>query len=104
MVTLKRRHGVVSREVDSRSRPRANADDQRTPEPDHAGRITHENIETRAYDIYRGRQRDGIPGDAQSDWLRAERELSSFVPDPSVASDVPPGPPVGGDERPARLN
>jgi hypothetical protein len=34
---------------------------------------SHEEIKRRAYEIYR--ERDGLPGDALDDWLRAEREL-----------------------------
>jgi hypothetical protein len=36
---------------------------------------TDERIRRRAYEIYRERQRLGLPGDPASDWLRAEKQL-----------------------------
>ncbi|UCG33760.1 MAG: DUF2934 domain-containing protein [Phycisphaerales bacterium] len=38
-------------------------------------RITQQRIRRRAYEIYRERQRLGLPGDPASDWLRAEKQL-----------------------------
>jgi len=38
----------------------------------------HEEIRRRAYEIYL--ERDGLPGDALDDWLRAERELQKVAP------------------------
>lgn len=39
--------------------------------------VTPEQIQARAYEIYKARQ--GGPGDAVSDWLQAERELHTAV-------------------------
>jgi hypothetical protein len=38
-----------------------------------------EQIRQRAYGIYEMRCREGMPGDAVSDWLRAEQELRPGV-------------------------
>jgi hypothetical protein len=38
---------------------------------------SHEEIRRRAYEIYL--ERDGLPGDALDDWLRAERELQKVA-------------------------
>jgi hypothetical protein len=38
---------------------------------------SHEEIRLRAYEIYL--QRNGLPGDALDDWLRAERELQKVA-------------------------
>ena len=38
---------------------------------------SHEEIRLRAYEIYL--ERNGIPGDALDDWLRAERELQKVA-------------------------
>ncbi len=65
-----------------------NKDIQRRPEtqppiPAGAGRkvgeethieVTPDRIRVRAYEIYQAR--DGAPGDAESDWAQAERELN----------------------------
>jgi len=60
----------------------------------HAG--SHEEIKRRAYEIYR--ERDGLPGDALGDWLRAEREFQKvdlFRRDWNRLQDaVPPAPNV----------
>jgi hypothetical protein len=40
---------------------------------DRAGEPTLEQIQARAYEIYVARK--GAPGDPQTDWLQAEREL-----------------------------
>ena len=37
--------------------------------------INHDEICQRAYFISKHRQREGIPGDATSDWIEAERQL-----------------------------
>lgn len=37
---------------------------------------SHTTVASRAYAIWQNRQRFGIPGNAYSDWLEAERELS----------------------------
>ena len=38
---------------------------------------SHEEIRQRAFEIYL--ERDGLPGDALDDWLRAERELQKVA-------------------------
>jgi len=38
--------------------------------------LTEEDIRFRAYLLFRERARTGAPGDALSDWCRAQRELS----------------------------
>jgi hypothetical protein len=38
---------------------------------------SHEEIRCRAYEIYL--ERNGLPGDALDDWLRAERELQKVA-------------------------
>ena len=38
---------------------------------------SHEEIKRRAYEIYL--ERNGLPGDALDDWLRAERELQKIA-------------------------
>jgi hypothetical protein len=38
---------------------------------------SHEEIRRRAYEIYL--ERNGLPGDALDDWLRAERELQKVA-------------------------
>jgi hypothetical protein len=38
---------------------------------------SHEETRRRAYEIYL--ERDGLPGDALDDWLRAERELQKVA-------------------------
>ena len=45
------------------------------PSANHAP--SHEEIRRRAYEIYL--ERDGHPGDALDDWLRAERELQKIA-------------------------
>jgi hypothetical protein len=37
--------------------------------------LTEENLRFRAYMLFRERERTGTPGDALSDWCRAQREL-----------------------------
>lgn len=39
-------------------------------------RVSESDIRFRAYLIYRARVSQGLPGDAVSDWLQAEHELS----------------------------
>jgi hypothetical protein len=36
-----------------------------------------EHVRSQAYLLFEERQRAGVPGDAVSDWLRAERELNA---------------------------
>jgi hypothetical protein len=38
-------------------------------------RYTDEQIRHRAYEIFLSRQREEVPGDPVSDWVRAEQEL-----------------------------
>ena len=38
-------------------------------------RVTENQIRSRAEEIYLTRMKTGIPGDADSDWIQAEREL-----------------------------
>ena len=47
------------------------------PKPAPAARAAEEQIRTRAYQIFLSRQREGVPGDPVSDWVRAEQELRS---------------------------
>ena len=44
-------------------------------EPAPGSRRLEEQVRQRAYEIYLSRQREDAPGDAASDWLRAEQEL-----------------------------
>ena len=44
-----------------------------TPGP--GARYSEEQIRKRAYQIYLSRLREDVPGDAISDWVRAEQEL-----------------------------
>lgn len=39
-----------------------------------------EQVREYAYRIYLSRLREGVPGDAASDWLRAEQELRRRLP------------------------
>jgi hypothetical protein len=43
------------------------------PEP--GSRSFEEQVRQRAYEIYLSRKREDAPGDAVSDWVRAEQEL-----------------------------
>ncbi len=45
------------------------------PAPKPAARATEEQIRQRAYQIFLSRQREDVPGDPVSDWVRAEQEL-----------------------------
>lgn len=45
------------------------------PAPKPAPRSTDEQVRQRAYQIFLSRQREGVPGDPISDWVRAEQEL-----------------------------
>jgi hypothetical protein len=45
------------------------------PAPKPAGRTTEEQVRQRAFQIFMSRQREGVPGDPVTDWLRAEQEL-----------------------------
>ncbi len=45
------------------------------PAPKPASRATEEQVRVRAYQIFLSRQREGVPGDPVSDWVRAEQEL-----------------------------
>lgn len=65
-----------------------------SPSPPGAGRaigeethieITPDRIRLRAYEIYEAR--NGAPGDALSDWVRAEGELNGA--DPDATTDTP---------------
>jgi hypothetical protein len=38
-----------------------------------------ESVRRRAQEIYERRMREGLPGDAESDWLQAEAELAAQV-------------------------
>ncbi len=38
-------------------------------------RNTEEQVRHRAYEIFLSRQREEVPGDPVSDWMRAEQEL-----------------------------
>jgi hypothetical protein len=49
--------------------------DRSPPESVTAVAFKDEDIRARAYEIYLRRVQDGEAGDAQADWLRAEREL-----------------------------
>jgi len=40
-------------------------------------RVTEKSIRKRAEEIYLKRMEEGIPGDAESDWQQAEKELRS---------------------------
>jgi hypothetical protein len=40
-------------------------------------RVTERSIRKRAEEIYQKRMEEGIPGDADSDWIQAEQELRS---------------------------
>jgi hypothetical protein len=48
------------------------------------GRSVAERIRERAYEIYRTRSASGGTGDAISDWVQAERELSGLAEQPSA--------------------
>ena len=37
--------------------------------------FSEEQVRKRAYQIFLSRQREGVPGDPISDWVRAEQEL-----------------------------
>jgi hypothetical protein len=39
--------------------------------------VTEQDIRERAYRIYLAREKEGVPGDPVSDWLRAQQELQS---------------------------
>jgi hypothetical protein len=45
------------------------------PAPKPAPRAGEEQVRQRAYQIFLSRQREGVPGDPVSDWVRAEQEL-----------------------------
>jgi hypothetical protein len=51
--------------------------DQRQQRPTPAGADVQA-IRARAYHIYQSRNRNGVPGDALSDWLEAEREIKAL--------------------------
>lgn len=66
-----------------------------TPIPDGAGgkigeethiEITPDRIRVRAYEIYQ--TRNGAPGDAESDWAQAERELNGRTAPGSSSEDT----------------
>jgi len=88
-MTLKGKRNVTLEHDASTTQPHADDNSAR-----HAR--SHEEIKRRAYEIYR--ERDGLPGDALGDWLRAEREFQKvdlFRRDWSRLQDaVPPAPNV----------
>ena len=43
------------------------------PRPE--ARATDEQIRLKAYQLFQSRQREGVSGDPDSDWVRAEQEL-----------------------------
>ncbi len=45
-----------------------------------ARRTNREDIRVRAFEIYQRRSAIGIPGDPETDWLQAERELNGASP------------------------
>ena len=53
-----------------------------------SGGPTAERIRERAYQIYIERRAKGENGDSLSDWLEAERELTSSTSDRSAASEI----------------
>jgi hypothetical protein len=57
--------------------PRRPAIGPRPPKPRSPESVqpSNEQIRNRAYSIYEARTRNGQPGDAVSDWLKAEQEL-----------------------------
>jgi hypothetical protein len=54
--------------------PRKKATTRKTPKKEKS-RVTDEAIRIRAYFIAEQRERIGIPGDANSDWIEARRQL-----------------------------
>lgn len=52
---------------------------------------TEDQIRARAFEIYRRRMERGLPGDAVSDWLQAERELTSPSTGPIEVTVRPTG-------------
>ena len=54
--------------------PRKKATARKTPKKEKS-RVSDEAIRTRAYFIAEQRERIGIPGDANSDWIEARRQL-----------------------------
>ena len=64
------------------ARPREDA----TPAVDRARPVTAERIQARAFEIYLAR--GGRPGDAESDWLAAERELTGAVSGTPVSAEI----------------
>ena len=45
------------------------------PAPKPAPRASEEQVRLRAHQIFLSRQREGVPGDPVSDWVRAEQEI-----------------------------
>lgn len=83
MSTATRKQGNVGQQADSWAQRKGTAH-QTTPAAA-ARDVTPERIQARAYEIYLARTAGGTPGDATSDWLQAERELSGAAPQPSEA-------------------
>jgi len=50
---------------------------KRASKPSLSSEVPGEKIRLRAYEVYLARA--GSPGDAQSDWLQAERELNGLT-------------------------
>jgi len=69
--------GVLTQEERKMSfarQPTPFAPDNR-PESAPRPRYTEQQIRQRAYEIFLSRQREDVPGDPVSDWVRAEQEL-----------------------------
>jgi hypothetical protein len=67
---------VASPKKKSAPRPKVAAEKKASKHPDAAApQITDEAIRTRAYFIAEERARRGLPGDEQSDWQEARRQL-----------------------------
>lgn len=55
------------------SRPETAPTAATAPRPE--ARTTEEQVRQRAYQLFLSRQREGVPGDPITDWVRAEQEL-----------------------------
>ena len=56
----------------SKSEAKARTSGRRTTKKNN---ISEEKIRILAYDLYEQRRADGLDGDAESDWMEAERQL-----------------------------
>jgi hypothetical protein len=53
-----------------------------------------ERIAAKAYEVYERRVRNGIPGDQQSDWAQAEREVAEEMKKNAAKAKAPESKPV----------